>query len=362
MADTTLLLNGFSIIGDPQSNSNASGGGELMIHDGEAVFEDNNIVVFQVTNANADGSLNANSIVTGVVVYENATDYYNDIALYTYTGSADIDTGRNNMGDRYLEFDASGLTSTDSGAPVLDELALVAGVNILDILASQNGPFEISTNENIDLDGDGNITGGEVADGVFSSDLNVLATICFCGGTLIETPTGPQAIETLKLGDLVNTLDSGPRPIRWIGGSVTAAIGPNAPVRIKAGTLGNVRDLWVSQNHRMLITGAQAELLFGQYQVLVAAKHLVNDDTIRIIPGGDVSFWHFLLDDHQIVFAEACPAESLFPGGQTLAQLSESERDEIVTLFPDLSQNETPGPLARYTLKAFEARLFAVSA
>ncbi|MDU8927166.1 Hint domain-containing protein [Alisedimentitalea sp. MJ-SS2] len=362
MADTTLLLNGFSIIGDPQTNSNASGGGELMIHDGEAVFEEDDIVVIHVTNVDPDGTLNDNSVVTSIVIYDNASDYYNDIPLYTYTGTADIDAGRNNMGDRYLEFDASGLTSTDSGAPVLDELAMVAGVNILDALASQNGPFEVPTNEDIDLDGDGIISPEEQADGSFSSELNILALICFCAGTLIETPTGPQAIETLKEGDLVNTLDAGAQPIRWIGGNSTEATGPNAPVWIRAGALGNVRDLWVSQNHRMLLTGAQAELLFGQSQVLVAAKHLVNDKTIHIVPGGEVEYWHFLLDDHQIVFAEACPSESLFPGQQALKSVPDQERDEIVTLFPELAENDAPGPLARYALKAYEARLFAVSA
>ncbi|MDQ2091680.1 Hint domain-containing protein [Marimonas arenosa] len=362
MADTTLLLNGFSIIGDPQTNSNASGGGEFMIHDGEAVFEADDIVVFQVTNANPDGSLNDNSVITGIIVYDNASDYYNDIPLYTYSGTADIDTGRNNMGDRYLEFDASGLTSSDAGAPVLDEVALVAGVNILEALASQNGPYEVPTNEDIDLDGDGSISGSEVSDGLFSSDLNILATICFARGTLIETPTGPQAIETLREGDLVCTLDAGPQPIRWIGGSAAPAIGANAPVRIRAGALGNLRDLWVSQNHRMMLTGARAELLFGQDQVLVAAKHLVNDRSIRIVPGGEVEYWHFLLDTHQIVFAEACPSESLFPGKQTLKHVPDHERDEIVALFPELESADCPGPLSRYTLKAYEADALLKSA
>ena len=362
MADTTLLLNGFSILGSPQTNSNASNGGEFMIHDGEAVFEDNDIVVFLVENANPDGTLNGDSVITGVIVYDNASDYYNDIPLYTYSGSADIDIGRNNMGDRYLEFDASGLTSTDPDAPLLDELALVPGVDILDVLASQTGPYEVPTHEDLDLNGDGIISEDEVADGFFSSELNILATICFVRGTLIETPTGPQAIETLKTGDFVNTLDAGPQPIRWIGGHPTPALGTNAPVRIRAGALGNVRDLWVSQNHRMLITGAQAELMFGQSQVWIAAKHLVNDGSIRVIPGGEVEYWHFLLEDHQVVFAEACPSESLFPGRQTLQNVTDSERDEIVALMPELDVIDFPGPLSRYALKGYEAKALLKSA
>ena len=79
MADTTLLLNGFSIIGNPQSNTNASNGGNLFIHGGTAVFEADDIIVFTVTNVTANGTLTDNSVVTGVIVYDNATDYYYDI-------------------------------------------------------------------------------------------------------------------------------------------------------------------------------------------------------------------------------------------------------------------------------------------
>ncbi|WP_137702974.1 Hint domain-containing protein [Marimonas lutisalis] len=357
MADTTLLLNGFSILGDPQTNSNASNGGEFMVHDGEAVFEADDIVMFQVEGANPDGSLNENSVIVGIIVYDNASDYYNETPKYTYSASpgAPIDTGRNNMGDRYLEFDASSLTSTDPGAPTLDEMALFGGVDILAALNSGPGPYEIPTNEDIDYNGDGIITPDEQGDGVFSSEISLLASICFCRGTLIETPGGPRAIETLKIGDRVITLDHGAQKIRWIGGSAIRGTGANAPVRIRPGALGNVRELWVSQNHRMLITGAWAELLFGQEQVLVAAKHLVNDDTIRIVPKAKVEYFHFLFDDHQIVFAEACPTESLFPGKQTLKSLNDTERDEIISLFPDLETRDDGAPMSRYALKAFEA-------
>jgi len=186
--------------------------------------------------------------------------------------------------------------------------------------------------------------------------------VCFASGTLIETPMGPQAIETLKAGDMVNTVDEGPQRIRWIGGTQTAGVGANAPVRIRRGAIGNVRDLWVSQNHRVLITGARAELLFGEAQVLVAAKHLVNDNTIRIIPCETIEYWHFLFDQHQIVFAEASPVESLYPGQQSLEAVTPVERDEIVALFPELEKKDCGYELARYTLKRFEAQVLLLSA
>lgn len=40
------------------------------------------------------------------------------------------------------------------------------------------------------------------------------APICFCAGAMIETPSGPRAIEYLRPGDLVVTRDHGPQPIR----------------------------------------------------------------------------------------------------------------------------------------------------
>ncbi|KIN64553.1 Type I secretion target repeat protein [Sulfitobacter noctilucicola] len=357
MAETTLLLNGFSIIGDPQTNTNARSGGNLFIHNGDAVFEGDDIIAFTVTSVTVDGVLTGQSVITGITVYDNATDYYYETASYTYTGTADIDAGRNNMGDRYLEFDASGLTSTDANAPVLGDLALAAGIDILGTLATINGPLRIATNEDIDVNDDGVISPDEEADGAFSDDLNDLLFVCFTRGTLIETPSGPRYIESLKEGDLVNTLDDGPQQIRWIAGRKVAGTGNNAPVHIAAGALGNIRPMAVSQNHRMLVTGPTSELLFGQSEVLVAAKHLVNDRTIRIKPCAFVWYYHFLCDSHQIVFAEGCPTETLYPGTETLNAVDPAAREEIVTLFPELELKDTLDPLSRYTLRGFEASL-----
>ncbi|WP_299790360.1 Hint domain-containing protein [uncultured Marivita sp.] len=357
MATTTLLLNGFSIVGDPRANSNASNGGEYMIRGGDAVFENNDIIVFVADGATADGVLTGNSTITQIIVYDNASDYYNDVPKYTYSGSADIDMGRRSMGDRYLEFEADGLTSSDSGAPVLGTLAAVAGVDILGTLAAQNGPLEVPTNEDIDLDEDGNISGGEAADGAFSSDVaNGLIVICFAAGTLIETPGGPRFIESLCVDDLVTTLDRGPQPIRWIGRVTVPGDGINTPIRIRRGALENVRDLWVSPNHRMLLRGMEAELMFGEAEVLVAAKHLINGKSIVAEPRPLVEYWHFLCDAHHVVFAEGCAAETLYPGQIALDTIDEDARDEIVGLLPDVPLDRADRPMARYTLKRHEAK------
>lgn len=353
---TTLSINGFSILGNAAtSNAPAANGGSIFIHKGTSVFEDDDIVIFTVENVTIDGVLTDNSVITGITVYDSALDYFNEVEKYSYSGAADIDVGRRTMGDKYLEFDAMGLTSSDSDAPALNQLTLVPGVKIQAEIEASGGKLVVQTFEDIDLNGDGEITEDEEADGRFTDDLNVLLVVCFAKGTLIETPEGPRYVETLKEGDLINTLDDGPQPIRWLGTHTSPGTGRNAPVRIKPGALGNLRTLYVSQNHRMLVSGPAAELLFGQAEVLVAAKHLVNDDSIRIVPRPQIDYVHFLFDKHQIVFAECCPAESLYPGPQTLEVVEEESRDEIIARFPELAHQEISSPMSRYALRKHEA-------
>ncbi|CUH76592.1 Hint domain-containing protein [Tropicibacter naphthalenivorans] len=361
MASTTLFINGFSVLGESRSNTNASNGGELMIHDGTAVFEDDDIIAIVVDDVDANGILTDASVITQIIVYDNAADYYAEVPKFTYdysgTGTgADIPDGRAGMGDAYLRFDAAELTSTDASAPALSDLVMVAGVDLVELIESGVNPIETPTFQDIDYNQNGTIDTGEVADGAFSSEINEIIPICFARGTLIETPDGPRYIETLRVGDLVTTLDNGPQPIRWIGARKFPGTGVHAPVRIKAGVLGNIRDLRISQNHRMMVRGAQAELLFGQSEVLVAAKHLVNDDTIRIVPCETIEYYHFLFDTHEIVFAECCASESLFPGPQTLRHVDDTARDEITAIFPELAHYDDGAPTSRLSLRGFEAR------
>ncbi|QJF52013.1 Hint domain-containing protein [Roseobacter ponti] len=350
--ETTIAVNGFSVLGNAaKSNAPAANGGLLRIHSGTDVFESDDIIVLTIQNTTADGMLTDDSVITRIEVYENAFDYTFGEPKFTYDGTADIDVGRRTMGDRYLEFQADGLTSDEDGAPALEELTIVAGVNIRQALDA-DGRIDVPTIEDIDTDGDGTATPG---DGIFSAELEELLVVCFAAGTLIETPDGPRYIETLTEGDLVNTLDDGPQPVRWIGKQRMPGTGPNAPVHIRAGALRNLRDLKVSQNHRMLVTGAEAELLFGTGEVLVAAKHLVNGTTIRVVPCEEVEYVHFLFDAHQIVFAEGCPSESLYPGPQTLGIVDEEARDEIIAFFPELQDAQFRAPMSRYALRRFEA-------
>jgi hypothetical protein len=184
---------------------------------------------------------------------------------------------------------------------------------------------------------------------------------CFTRGTLIRTDRGDLPIDELAPGTPVWTLDHGFQPLRWSGASRVPAEGRLAPIRIDAGILGNARPLLVSPQHRLLITGWQAEILFGEAEVLVPAKALVNDRSIRPMEGGVVEYWHMLFDRHEIVLSEGIPTESFHPGQHGFRALSTEARDEIFSLFPHLARHDLApyGPTARMVTTVQEGQVIA---
>jgi Hint domain len=167
---------------------------------------------------------------------------------------------------------------------------------------------------------------------------------CFTPGAHILTPGGAVRIETLQVGDTVMTRDTGAQAIRWIGrialtSAEVAARDSLRPVILQPGALGDgfpARRMRVSQQHRFVIRGWQAELLFGSDEVLVAARDLVNDGTIRIDTAkAAVTYIHLLFDRHELIWADGAETESLHPAGLARTGLPKPMLDEIDALFPD---------------------------
>ena len=190
-----------------------------------------------------------------------------------------------------------------------------------------------------------------------SAIVEVVQVPCFASGTLIETTQGPVLVEDLRAGMLVNTLDDGPQLIRWIGRRTVKSEGTHRPIRIKAGTFGATADLRVSPQHRIMIEGCWAELLFGESQVLVKAQDLINDCTVcRDFEAGNITYHHMLFDRHQVITANGVPCESYLPGAQTMAGFDTGTQEEILTMFPTLRTNlGNYGEAARPILKGREA-------
>lgn len=210
-----------------------------------------------------------------------------------------------------------------------------------------------------------NVVGATAPD---TTDPDALVDVpCFVKGTFIRTPQGEVEIDKLRVGDLVLTSDSGARIIKWIGSKTVEIDQRNAarlsPVRIRKGALSAntpTADLLVSPNHRILISRPENELLFGQYSVLVPAKHLLHiegitkDDRHRC-----VTYYHFLFDRHEIVISNGAESESLHPGDIALGSVGRQAREEILSLFPELASASeiVRRPSATRILRKFEADL-----
>lgn len=182
---------------------------------------------------------------------------------------------------------------------------------------------------------------------------------CLVAGTLVATPHGLVPVEDLEPGDLVMTRDDGPQPVRWAGRARRLARGADAPVVIEAGALGDHDRVELSQNHRVLVQSARAELLFGEAEILVKARDLLNDQTIRLRPDGAVvTYVHLLFDRHQVIRGNGLESESYHPGAATLSSFDSDTREEILRLMPAAAEigDAAYGPTARRALRGYESR------
>lgn len=164
---------------------------------------------------------------------------------------------------------------------------------------------------------------------------------CFRSGTRVETAAGTRAVEELKVGEMVLTKDSGEAPIRWLAHRTVPGRGRFAPVRLAKGAFGATGALWLSPQHRVLVSGARVELLFAQSEVLVPAKALVDGETVCRVEQAEITYVHFAFDRHQLVQTHGLWSESyLFDGRVDRPWISDTE-DELLALFPELVTGPT---------------------
>ena len=151
--------------------------------------------------------------------------------------------------------------------------------------------------------------------------------VCFAAGTMVRTSEGDSRIDQIQIGDLVETLDSGALAVGWGGGKNVALTDKICPVKIRAGALGaNLpsSDLLVSQQHRMLVSSKVVLRMFGTDEVLVSAKSLIDIDGVEICKNlKAITYCHILFDEHQVVFANDVPTESLLQGPQAMALMGD---------------------------------------
>lgn len=192
--------------------------------------------------------------------------------------------------------------------------------------------------------------------------------VCFTRDTLILTPSGYRPVQDLQVGDLVVTRDNGNKPIEWIGSrkleANTIAVHPNfRAIRIRSGALGAgipSADLLVSPQHRILVRSKIAIRMFDAEEVLVAAKQLLNVNGIEIADDLETfDYYHFLFDQHEIVFSNGAETESLFTGQQALKGVGKHAAAEIFALFPELQKADYQANAARPLITGRQGRKLA---
>ncbi|MCK8465509.1 Hint domain-containing protein [Aliiroseovarius sp. S1339] len=193
--------------------------------------------------------------------------------------------------------------------------------------------------------------------------------VCFARGTDILTDRGPRRIEQLRVGDMLVTRDNGLQPVRWISASKVSRDRRRGnsqlePIAIAPDTFAPgvpTKTLRVSPQHRVLLEGPQVDLLLAQDTALASAKSLLNGESIYDCSGEveELEYWHLVLDQHEIVFANGCPAETLHLGDMSLTTLNQAQINELEAIFPGLL--EKPSDMAHAELRAYEGQVLTQS-
>jgi Hint domain len=201
-------------------------------------------------------------------------------------------------------------------------------------LTVRSGLLPVFTMENIFLEA------GAANSFVASGDM--IQAVCYARGTMIRTPDGERAVETLSIGDPVLTSDGRVMPVRWIGRNTVSTKFADPlrvlPIRIKAGALADhlpVRDLLVSPEHAVLVD-----------DILIQAGALVNG--LSIVRESNVAetfvYYHIELAEHALVLAEGTPAESFV---DNIHRMAFDNWEEHEALYGDAPIVEMDHPRAR---------------
>lgn len=316
-----------------QDNLDAGGNG--------AAVDPASYVAFVMRDANSDGVIYDHdhddvhpADYSEYIFSPDLTQHPQEIALYT--NSSMVIDGVSYTG---LDIEVTLFTDGTWSARLMDA-SIPPGTHHADVTSINLGTFN-------GVEYDGMYTGS--ADAPF---------VCFTRGTPIETPAGPVAVEDLRPGMAVWTLDAGAQPVVWAGCRSVAGSGRQAPVEIAAGRLGNPGPVLLSAQHRVLLGGAEVGSRFACPEVLAAVTHLVDGVTIRPRPCARVSYHHLLLPRHHLVLAAGLLAETLYPGAEAQRILGASVFG-LPRLAGLCAGAAGYGPTARPVLRGKQARALA---
>ncbi|MER5174034.1 Hint domain-containing protein [Thioclava kandeliae] len=222
------------------------------------------------------------------------------------------------------QLDVSGLTGAD-GNPVNAWDVTVSNVGGNALLTFPNGTSIL-------------LNGVAPASVTTAPQLHSIGIPCFVAGTMIDTPSGPRAVETIRTGDEVLTAEGQPITVIWAGGKTfdaadLARCERLKPVVFRPNSTGNVKELRLSRQHRVVIDTTE-----GPRLVAAGGLAAARGSGARIAKGcRKVSYRHLLLTRHAIIRAEGALVESLWPGPLAAKSLGPETCREIAGSCPQLA-------------------------
>ncbi|MBR0750737.1 Hint domain-containing protein [Bradyrhizobium jicamae] len=205
------------------------------------------------------------------------------------------------------------------------------------IIEDKNGNYFFLTDKS--YGGNTNGTNGQLN----HVDTTSTTSLCFLPGTMIRTPDGEVAVQTLKPGHQVLTHDGRVAVVDWLGIQTISLVFADKlrvlPICVKAGAIAeNVpsRDLFVSPDHALLVGG-----------VLIQAGALVNGTSIvrHTDMPSTFTYYHVEVEDHSLVLADNMPAETFV---DNVDRLHFDNWAEHQALYPEgKNVSELPYPRAK---------------
>lgn len=166
----------------------------------------------------------------------------------------------------------------------------------------------------------------------------------FTHGTLIQTTTGPVAVEDLQPGEMLECANGRVSTLMWKGaitlvpGAPTLRPEPPKLYRVTADAFGlgrPARDLLLGPAARRLVRDPNVRAAIGAEAALVPVGSGTDGySIIEVNPVSPTRVYHLATETHQTIMAGGVELETYHPGQELTLSLSEDLRATYLELFP----------------------------
>ncbi|MDE3027518.1 MAG: Hint domain-containing protein [Paracoccaceae bacterium] len=154
--------------------------------------------------------------------------------------------------------------------------------------------------------------------------------------TLITTTNGPVAVEDLQPGDLIETAETGPEPLLWIGNLMFYPLRDDQPlrtdplVRLTADAMGFGRPM------QDLLLGTGARVWSRRDNDFVEPSALADGESIfELAPVAPITVYHLCLSGPRTILANGVALQTYQPDPTLLRNLTPEMRALFLSLFPN---------------------------